>query len=257
MAYKKKSVKIIKKKVYKKKVPKVSNAVVKYVKQQFSKKLETKRGTYTSTDGLEIGHNSYITLDANVLATTNGTADPLNTSSGNRVGDEINLKGVNFKFMLQLNERYSQCTFRIMVIRGPSGSAFTSDIWASASANKMMDTFNYEKYTLIYSKYVVINAGNNGAITTLAGTTNIGSGLYDASTIQYYSPPSKIVSFNVPGYKFGYGGNIKYQDGQSIVKTYDYKVIVYAYSQFGTSEALGWNVGRVNEYIRQIYFTDA
>jgi hypothetical protein len=37
-------------------------------------------------------------------------------TDGHRVGDEINLKGISFKFMLEINERYSDVTTRITLV---------------------------------------------------------------------------------------------------------------------------------------------
>jgi len=35
----------------------------------------------------------------------------------NRIGDEITLKGISLKFMVELNERYSDVTFRMFVVK--------------------------------------------------------------------------------------------------------------------------------------------
>jgi hypothetical protein len=53
----------------------------------------------TSSDGVEIGHNSFLTMDSNMLETTQGVGDGT-TGTANRIGDEITLKGISMKFML-------------------------------------------------------------------------------------------------------------------------------------------------------------
>jgi hypothetical protein len=52
-----------------------------------------------------------------MLETSQGTLDSMASSSGNCIGDEITLKGVNLKFMEGLNERYTDVTFRMFVVK--------------------------------------------------------------------------------------------------------------------------------------------
>jgi len=69
-------------------------------------------------------------------------------SIGGRVGDKITLSGVQFKMMLELNERYSDVTFRLMVVRSAKGDIPTnSTLWNGASSNKMLDDFNNERFS--------------------------------------------------------------------------------------------------------------
>jgi len=96
------------------------------VRRVLQKNIETKQSNFTSTDGVEIGHNSFVSVDSAILATDNGTSDPATSSSTNRIGDEINLKGVAFKIMLENNHRYSDTTFRIMVIKAAKGDTPTT-----------------------------------------------------------------------------------------------------------------------------------
>lgn len=258
MPYKRKVVKATKK-VYKKKAdPKVSNAVVKYVKKQLNKNIETKKSVYSSTDGIEISHNSAVVLDNTLLLTSQGVTDPQNNSQYCRIGDEINLRGVELKFMLELNERYSDATFRIIVVKSAKYDIPTiSTLFNGISGNKMLDTFNTERYTIIAQKYVKITAPNTGAITALGGATNVGSGIYDASTTQYFSRATKIVKMWIPANKIVKGGKVVYENQTGQPKMNDYHVIVYAYSNYSTSDALGWYVGRVNDFIKTMYFKDA
>lgn len=255
----KKAVKKQVKRVYKKKAaPKVSAAVVKYVKKQLNKNIETKKSVSTSTDGVEISHNSAVSLDSTLLTTSQGVTDPQNIAIYNRVGDEVNLRGVELKFMLELNERYSDATFRIIVVKSAKYDVPTfSTLFNNISGNKMLDTFNTERYTIVAHKYVKITAPNTGAITALAGATNVGSGIYDASTTQYFSRATKIVKMWIPANKLIKGGKLIYENSTGQPKQADFHVLVYAYSNYSTSDALGWYVGRVNDYIKTMYFKDA
>ena len=53
-----------------------------------------------------------------------------------------------------------------------------------------------------------------------------------------------IVIFNVPGKRFARNGILQYENGSVQTKFFDYHFIIYAYSNFSTSELLGFNVGR-------------
>ena len=74
----------------------------------------------TSSDGVEIGHNSFLTMDSNMLETTQGVGDGT-TGTANRIGDEITLTGISMKFMIELNERYTDVTFRMFVVKKAKG----------------------------------------------------------------------------------------------------------------------------------------
>jgi hypothetical protein len=95
------------------KLPSVQQAV----KAALQRTVETKQTFQTSNDGTEIGHNNFIVMDTNILETTQGVADAINGTTNNRIGDEIALKGVKLKFMVELNERYSDVTFRMFVVK--------------------------------------------------------------------------------------------------------------------------------------------
>jgi len=47
------------------------------VRSYLNKKIETKKSNFTSTDGTQISHNSFVNVDTKVLATTQGVADPV------------------------------------------------------------------------------------------------------------------------------------------------------------------------------------
>lgn len=229
------------------------------VRSYLNKKIETKKSSTTATDGQDIGHNSFVIVDNNILTTTQGFSDPQNQSTNNRIGDEINLKGVAFKFMLESNHRYPDCTFRIMVIKSAKGdSPTTATLFNGLSGNKMMDTFNNERHTLLFSKYVKIRSPNVTALTTLGAPSYIGAGLYNGSGQLGLTAGTKIVKFYIPGSKFvGKSGIVRYENQTNQVKFFDYNVVVYAYSTIDTSDALGWVVGKVNEYIKVMYYKDA
>lgn len=231
--------------------------VQKIVNRVLNKNLETKHAVFTSSDGIEIGHNNFTSLESNLLSTTQGTSDPDTSAANNRIGDKINLRGVGIKMMLELNERYSDVTFRIMVVRSSRGDVPTrANLFVGQSGNKMLDKFNSERYTMLYQKYVKIRAPNSGTVGP-SGAGGPGSGIYyqNTSNEQVLSRATRIVKFFIPGKKFARSQVIVYDNGGSSPKFFDYHFLVYAYSNYSTSQDV-YYVGRINDYIKTLYYKD-
>ena len=229
------------------------------VRRALAQNIETKRSNHTSSDYVQIGHNNFITVDQLVLGTTQGIEDPTTTQGNNRIGDEITLKGVSFKMMLELNERYSDVTYRILVIKTAKNDVpTTATLFNGLSGNKMLDTINKERYTICYEKWGKIKASNAGGYTASSGALT-GAGTFDVGSTNtvLYSRATKIVKFYLPYSKFQKSPVLKYENQTSQLKFFDYRVVVYAYSNYSTSELLGFNVLAVNDYVKTMYFKDA
>lgn len=220
--------------------------------------METKRSCFTASDGSQIGHNNFIVLDSNVLETSNGTGDPTTTQTNNRIGDEIMLRGVSIKMMVELNERYSDVTFRMFVVRKAKGDTLnTGTFFNGLSGNKMIDTINTERYTILYSKTFKLTARAQGTVGGETGGIQSGINLAHGDSHTVLSRATKIVKFYIPGKKFGRRGKITYENSGTQTKFFDYQVLLYAYSNYSTSDTLGYNVGRLNDYVRQLYYKDS
>jgi len=237
----------------KKKVAKPT--VKKMIAAALNRNIETKTSVVSNTDGVQIQHNNFININSSVLYTSQGTYDPETTQTQNRVGDKINLRGVSMKLMLELNERYSDVTFRIMVIKSARGDTPTrATMFMGQSGNKMLDTFNHERYTIIGQKWVKLTAPNRGSDSTNIGPVNPGvvAGI-DATAL--LSRATRIVKMWIPGKKFARNGVIQYENGGGQQKFFDYNAVVYAYSNYSTDQDI-YNVGRVNDSIFQMYYKD-
>jgi len=77
--------------------------------------IETKSGTVQISDGTQYLHNTLYTVNSTFLNTSHGVMDN-EATQGQRIGDKITLSGVSFTMMLELNERYSDVTFRMFVV---------------------------------------------------------------------------------------------------------------------------------------------
>lgn len=228
-------------------------AVRRAVAKSVNKNIETKQANYTSTDGAECFHNNCVNLiSPGLLATTQGVTDPTTDASACRIGDRINLRGVKLRLMMELNERYSNVTCRLLVIKHAKGDPITrATLFNGLSGNKMLDTLNTERYTVLLSKYFKIKADNNG---TDAATVVSGSGLYGNTPV--YSRATKIVKCWIPGTKFSKSGIIMYENASSQTKFFDYSVVVYCYSNYSVLQDV-YYVARVNDFNFTMYYKDA
>jgi len=121
-------------------------------------------------------------VSSNFMVTSNGVND-FENPPGQRIGDKITLSGVSFKMMLELNERYSDVTFRLMVVRSAKGDTSNDgSFWQGASGNKMPDTVNTERFTILHSKYVKMKAPFFGFQPT--GLQQVGSGFATCNPTQ-------------------------------------------------------------------------
>lgn len=231
------------------------------INKTLSRNIETKSGVRPFIDGTQIAHNDFVVIDSDPLATTQGNSDS-ESSQGTRIGDKIKIVGLAFKGMLELNERYSDVTFRIMLIKGAKGDIpNATTMWQNISGNKMLDHFNNERFTLITQKWVKIKAPNTGQNS---GNINVGVGAgteytHDAIGDDYttQSRATKLFKIWIPGKKLVRNGNLQYENQSSQPKFFDYHAIIYAYSNYSTSSVVTYYVGRVNDSFLKLYYKDA
>lgn len=217
-----------------------------------NKMLETKRSVSTSSDGAEMSHNVIYVRNSSLLTTSQGTADAASGNGANRIGDKIALRGLSVKVMFELNERYSMATFRIFIVKSAKGDTPTnSTLYNGVSGNKMIDTLNRERFTILASKTFVIKQSSTGILES--GIQDVGSG-YTKGTSDV-SRATKIVNLWVPANKLIKGKTLTYENGTSQPKFYDYHLIYYAYSNYSTTSS--YYVGRINDEVIQLYYTDA
>lgn len=233
------------------------------VRRALYKNVETKQAQSSlSSDYTQIGHNSFQNIDNMVLYTSQGIGSPLANSSACRIGDKITLLSVQFAMMLELNERYSDVSYRILLVRSSRGDTpTTTTLFTGLSGNKMLDTINYDRYTVLYQKWGKIKAAPQSAGRQAfedTSTTALATGIYAATpNVWTGSRATRIVKFSISGKKFAKDGIIHYNDASGDQKFFDYNLLVYAYSNYNTSSALGYNVLAVNDYYHLLKFKDA
>jgi len=230
----------------------LQSAIRRAITQNNSRMIETKKSVRSRDDGAEMFHNSIYVRESALLGTTQGTAAPNNANASNRIGDKINLTGLSVKVMFELNERYSMATFRIFIVKSAKGDVPTNGtLFNALTANKMIDTLNRERYTILASKTFTIKQSSTSI--QASGIQEVGSGFTKGS--EQMSNATKIVSLWVPGKKLIRGSQLTYENGTNQPKFYDYHLVYYAYSNYQTNST--YYVGRINDEVIQLYYKDA
>lgn len=222
--------------------------------------MEVKQSVASIADGTQIQHNNFAILDTNPLSTTQGVSAPNNSFQLNRIGDKINLKGLKMHMMIELNERYSDVTFRLLVVKCAKGDTPSiATLFNGISTNKMIDTINYERYSILAQKYFKMKAPNIASNGVASGGLLTGAGTFDMLNGQQtvLTRSTKLIKLWVPGAKFAKGGVVQYESGSTQVKFHDYKVLLFAYSNYAHTSQIAFEVGRVNDYVNRLIFTDA
>jgi len=232
------------------------------IRRTLYKEAETKNSQSDISDYQQIQHNSFINIfPNNILNTTPGVNDPTQGNTQNRIGDKITLLKCSLRMMLELNERYSDVTYRIIITKSARGDTPTiNTLFKGLSGNKMLDDINYERYSVIYQKWGKLKAPNlsMGTGTAQDGTS---SGVYYVSDNRQ-SRATRILRIDIPGSKFAKGGIIQYEGpaNSTLQKFFDYNVFVYAYANYNvlapTGLTAGYNVLAVNDAFVRLHFKD-
>lgn len=220
--------------------------------------IETKESCRKSGVNIALPHNNVtvvqdgnIAADLNMFRMTLGAGDPMAAGDGNRVGDNISLRGVLIKGFFENALGRPKVYYRVMVIRGSKGETFSrANLFKGVADNKMIDQINTERFTVVAQKIFNISAANVAASGVEAAngaplTSNAGG------------VGSRVMKMWIPGRKFGKQGLIQYENANGVqVKFYDYRIVIVTYDWYGTPQDIN-NVGRINELYAKLYFKDA
>lgn len=204
--------------------------------------------------------------------TTQGTTDPMVTDSLNRIGDEINVRGLSVRFMLDMALNQSDVTFRAMIIKSAKGDTPTiTTLFNGLSPCKLLDNINTERYSVVFSKTFKMTARNMTVPGTQSdfqnqtnGTTGVSTGVgYLAVTggIDYAAQgkATRLMKIWIPGTKLFRNGVCRYENGSTQVKFYNYHFIVYSWSNSDANIDPAQEVinGYLKHYVCQMYYKDA
>jgi len=228
--------------------------------QRLTSMIETKEGCFKTGANQAYSHNTVSVVNfspnANMFSRTSGTDDPMGVSALKIIGDSCCIRGVKAKFMIENSLARPKVYYRLMLLKGPRGAVFW-DCFKGISGNLMIDQMNTEKYTVLASKTFNVTPSNTMANNVSAEIGHQGEPqeVWSSATINSGGTASKIVSFWIPGKKFGRNGNIQYENATDNLKYYDYRWVMCVYDWYGS--AAGNQVGRINEGYCKIYFKDA
>lgn len=245
------------------------------VRQAIARTVETKQSNHTVAT-TSIYHNKIASIDTNLFATTQGTTDPMTSDTANRIGDEINIRGLSVRFMLDMALNQSDCTFRAMIIKSAKGDTPTIDtLFNGLSPCKLLDNINTERYSVVFSKTFKMTARNTtipyrdtaynnqtqGAtsVSTGVGYTEFSNASTSLSQYLAQGKATKLMKIWIPGSKLFRNGVCKYENGSTQVKFFNYHFIVYSWSNSDANVDPAQNVinGTLKHYVCQMYFKDA
>lgn len=219
--------------------------------------IETKEGCRRVT-GVNLAHNNLTVCndaDGNVFnpfISAQNAGDPMAAGGMNRIGDQISVKGLKFRFFVQGDPQRSKVYIKFYLVRMAKGDTLDrSTFFKNACGNKMIDQINTERFTVIASKRVSLSASN-----AVAANYSTITGVPTSATVAGI-PGTGILDLWVPGRRFGRNGRVQYENNStSQVKFYDYRLCAVAYDWSATPQDVN-NVGYINDGFVKIYFKDA
>jgi len=239
------------------------------VRRTLFRNAETKNSQSDISDYQQIQHNSFINIfPNNLLNTTPGVNDPTQGNTQNRIGDKITLLKCSIRMMIELNERYSDCTYRFMLVKSARGDTPTiNTLFKGLSGNKMLDEINFERYSILYQKWGKIKApplSMGRAAAQDATTTEPSTGIYynTSSADNRMSRATRIIKIDIAGSKFAKGGIIQYEGPANTTsqKFFDYNFLCFAYTNYNTlaptSLTAGYNVLAINDAFVRLSYKD-
>lgn len=221
--------------------------------------VETKETQWSSQKNVPIEHNQiefiYDTggvTPLNSFRVSQGVGDSMAGNSGNRIGDQIALRGMKVMGFFEGALGRSKVHFRLMLIKMAKGDTISrSTLFQEKSDNKMLDMINTERYTVLWQKKFTVSPPNYAPTTVNAQGVPVTADVVPGIT------GNRIISAWIPGQRFAKKGIIRYENASATqVKFFDYRWVVMAYDWYGTPQDLN-TVGRINEFYTVLYFKDA
>lgn len=246
------------------KIAKIARSVV---RKAISRNIETKQSNHTVATS-NIYHNKILIIDTNLFATTQGTSDPMVADSANRIGDEINVRGVSIRFMMDMALNHSDVTYRAMIIKSAKGDQPTIDtLFNGLSPCKLLDRINTERYSVVYSRTFKMTARNMTVPDSISQYSNQTQGTSGPSTgvgvfpssYQSQGKATRLMNIWIPGAKLFRNGVCKFENGSTQTKFFNYYFIVYSWSNSDANVDPAQNVinGTLKHYVCQMYYKDA
>lgn len=240
MAYTRKPVKKIVKKVYRKKSGKASvkgsKSLVALIKKISLKPVETKN-THSIEENIQLYHNSLI-ISYGHLYTAQSVSDN-DTGTQNflcRLGDEVILRGLSYKFWFANKLDRPNVMYKIIFFKYQSNTspATPAPFYSQGTANYMIRDLDTEKYKII--KVVNFNLQTSGQKVI---SQDVFQGAEAHKKVSVWIPLKNQ--------------RCKYENGSSMPRFFDYGFTVVAYDSYGTLTTDNIASYAIN---RKLYFKD-
>jgi len=218
---------------------------------RLTRMIETKHCTRRIVNQ-QLAHNNVGVLSLNPFVLQFGAGDDESMNTGSRIGDRITVGGLTIKAFLENSLGRSKVYWRVMLIKCAKGDPITrADLFQNSSDNKMIDTINTERYTVVAQKIFNIQPSDSAPLN-LANLTGIVSAASQAGNA------TRVLSMYIPGRKFGRNGVVQYENNNQTgqVKFFDYRICIVCYDWYGTPQDTN-NVGFINEMYTKMSFKDA
>lgn len=227
------------------------------------KMIETKQITRRTSDNVNLAHNNvHIVQDQiggplNMFRSANSTDDPMGVG-GSRIGDQIAVKGVKLTCFLENALGRPKVHYRLMLVKMAKGDTLDrSTLFQNKTNNKMIDTINTERYTILFQRRFNMTPSNGMATSLIApAVPGAGEPLWAGDQARP-GTATRIVTAWIPGRKLFRNGILQFENNSNTqTKFFDYRWVILAYDWFGTPQDVN-NVGKINELFTTVYFKDA
>lgn len=236
-----------------------------------ARNIETKSSNHTVAT-TNVTHNRISIIDAGLFNTSQGDQDNMLTDTLNRTGDEINLRGISLRFLLEMQQSHSDVTYRCMLIKAAKGDTPTlATLFTGLSPCKILDQINTERFSVVYSKTFKQTARNPGVGNQAQASYGITQGTGGPATGGFLGGGDgtftnmplgravKVCKIWIPGAKLFRNGVIRYENGTTQPKFFSYYLIMYSYinTEADTANEGSLLAAQIKHYICQMYFKDA
>lgn len=220
------------------------------------KMIESKHMTWRTSSGVFLPHNRTTILQAqgggplNPFRSANSTDEPMGVG-GARIGDEVRVKGLLIRGMVENSANRPKVYYRIMLVKMAKGDTLDdSTFFQGNSTNRMLDQLNTERYTIIAQK--IFNAQPSNVAHTSYNEAGEPQGTGGGGQA------TRLFKLWIPGSKFGPDGRVQYENNaQTQVKFFDYRIVMMTYDWRVSPTITATNIGQLNECYTKLYFKDA
>lgn len=246
--------------------PKFAKAVMAVV----NRKAEVKCQITSLCTNLDIYHNTMCPVYQNAFRTVLGPyGDVVGTAAGNRIGNEIFLKGLKISLLIESQQYRPQVSYWLYLVKRLSAPEATlsakNDMFEGVSSHVPCDYVDTSKVHVLYCKKFTLRAPNMGTLVNMSTVSATGVGTLDqASGTAWTVDTEDYKVMTNPKYHgklyIPINKKIKYQDAGDLLNTpigsHNYQWVLIGYDTMTTITGDGLApLGHIT-MSQKLYFTD-